>query len=38
MKKKRHLPVILTSLQKFQDEPIRWLGEKELVFQGASIS
>lgn len=38
MKKKRHLPAILTSMQRFQDGPIRWLGEKELVFQGASIS
>ena len=38
MKKKRHLPSILTSMQRFQDGPIRWLGEKELVFQGASIS
>ena len=38
MKKKRHLPAILTSMQRFQDEPIRWLGEKELLFQGASIS
>ena len=38
MKKKRHLPVILTSIQRFQDRPIRWLAEKKLVFQGASIS
>ena len=38
MKKKRHLPVILTSMQRFQDRPIRWLAEKKLVFQGASIS
>ena len=38
MKKKRHLPAILTSMQRFQSGSIRWLGEKELVFQGASIS
>ena len=38
MKKKRHLPTLLTSMERFQDGQIRWLGEKELVFQGASIS
>jgi hypothetical protein len=38
MKKKRHLPSVLTSMQRFQDWPIRWLGKKELVFQGASMS
>ena len=38
LKKKRHLPVLLTELQKFQSQKISWLGNRNLIFSGASTS
>lgn len=38
MKKKRHLPALLTAMEAFQPQPIPWLGQRTLVFRGASRS
>lgn len=38
MKKKRHLPALLTAMEAFQHQPIPWLGQRTLVFRGASRS
>ena len=38
MKKKRHLPAILTAMEPFQQTKIRWMDNKALVFRGASRS
>jgi len=38
MKKKRHLPALLTAMETFQHQPIGWLGQRTLVFRGASRS
>ena len=38
MKKKRHLPALLTAMEAFQHQPIPWLGERTLLFRGASRS
>lgn len=38
MKKKRHLPALLTAMAAFQHQPIGWLGQRTLVFRGASRS
>jgi len=36
MKKKRHLPAILTAMERFQNKKIRWVKDKSFLFQGAS--
>jgi hypothetical protein len=38
LKKKRHLPALLTALEKFQSRNIPWLGNRQLIFAGASSS
>ena len=38
LNKKRHLPVILTAMDRMQGEKIDWLGGKKLNFRGASYS
>ena len=38
MKKKRHLPALLTAMEPFQHPSIPWLGGRALVFRGASRS
>lgn len=38
LKKKRHLPILLSELNKFQNLRIPWLGNKKLNFLGASTS
>ena len=38
LKKKRHLPLILTAMDRMQSEKISWLGDRRLNFQGASHS
>ena len=38
MKKKRHLPALLTAMAAFEQQPIPWLGGRALVFRGASRS
>lgn len=38
LKKKRILPLILETMNKFANERISWLGNKKLIFQGASYS
>jgi hypothetical protein len=36
MKKKRHLPAILTAMDRFQNTPVSWMRNKSVVFRGAS--
>lgn len=36
MKKKRHLPAILTAMERFQNKKIRWAKNKCFLFRGAS--
>ena len=36
MKKKRHLPALLTAMETFQDKKIGWLKNHKLLFRGAS--
>lgn len=36
MKKKRHLPAILTAMDRFQNTQVRWMRNKSIVFRGAS--
>lgn len=38
LKKKRHLPLILTAMHRTQEQKIHWLGERKFNFQGASYS
>jgi len=38
LKKKRNLPLILESMQKFQNMKIPWLGDKYLIIEGATYS
>jgi predicted DNA-binding protein YlxM (UPF0122 family) len=38
LKKKRHLPVLLGMLEKYQNKKIPWLGNKKLRFEGATTS
>ncbi|NET39931.1 MAG: hypothetical protein F6K19_49600 [Cyanothece sp. SIO1E1] len=38
LKKKRHLPLILTAMHRIQEMEIGWLDGKKLNFQGASYS
>ena len=38
IKKKRHLPLLLDALKDSDKIPISWLGNKALIFQGASTS
>lgn len=36
MKKKRHLPTLLTAMERFQNKKIRWMDNRKLIFRGAS--
>ncbi len=38
LKKKRHLPHLLTEMGKFVDLPIPWLGNKKILFRGATTT
>ncbi len=38
MKKKRHLPILLKALEPFQNEPITWMGNRQLSFMADSSS
>jgi len=38
LKKKRHLPYILTAMEKFVDLPIPWLENKKINFRGATTT
>ena len=38
MKKKRHLPILLKALEPFQNEPINWMGNRQLSFMADSSS
>ncbi len=38
LKKKRHLPYILTAMEKFVDLPIPWLANKKIIFRGATTT
>ena len=38
LKKKRHLPYILTVMEKFEDLPIPWLENKKIIFRGATTT
>jgi len=38
LKKKRHLPYILTVMERFGDLPIPWLENKKIIFRGATTT
>ena len=38
LKKKRNLPLLLTAMEKYKDQKIKWLGNRRLIFSGASTS
>jgi len=38
LKKKRELPLILEVMQKFNQQNYPWLGNKNIIFEGASYS
>jgi len=38
MKKKRNLPALLTEMEKFKNMTFQWMGNRKLIFMGASTS
>lgn len=38
LKKKRHLPLLLTEIEKFKDQRYPWLGNRKLIFSGDSTT
>jgi hypothetical protein len=38
IKKKRHLPALLTAMEPYQDTPLRFMGNLKLIFVGDSSS
>ena len=38
LKKKRNLPLLLETMNNYQDTSYKWLGNKKIIFEGATYS